>query len=205
MLDEQPAAPKTKVCKLCRERKPFDTLNWRTQWGQPSGALCRPCYATGDQKGKENRRAAAKKARATGMVSLADESIKGKKKKYVSSWGKKPGELGYKQLELAHALKAGASLLNTKAHEILQKLADYAEDATSPHHEWVLKLLAERILPKKVFEELGVQAMGLNPSVPGGARPIINIMVNPAVVPVHDAVADIVDATVIERSEHEKT
>jgi hypothetical protein len=93
-----------------------------------------------------------------------------------------PAELPLRQLEIATALRSGAEGLNQRAAGILATLFGYAEKADHPHHEWALRLLAERILPRKLYEDLGGQAAGIKTGQ-GTIRPAVNIIIQPAAGP----------------------
>jgi hypothetical protein len=47
------------------------------------------------------------------------------------------------------------------APAVMAKLLEYFEDDTSPHHQWAIEFLAQRIVPRKLYEELGGQAAGV--------------------------------------------
>jgi hypothetical protein len=52
-------------------------------------------------------------------------------------------------------------VLNEYAPAVMARLLEYFEDPDSPHHHWAIELMAERILPRKLYEELGGQAAGV--------------------------------------------
>jgi len=91
----------------------------------------------------------------------------------------KPGELPIRQLEIARALRVGAAKLNEAAEGILATILEYASNSQSPHHEWALRLIAERVIPRKLYEDLGGQAAGIKAGQ-GTARPAVTIIVQPA-------------------------
>jgi len=90
-----------------------------------------------------------------------------------------PGELKVRQLDIARALREGADRLNEAAAGILATILEYAGNTQSPHHEWAIKLIAERIIPKKLYEDLGGQAAGIKAGQ-GTVRPAITVIVQQA-------------------------
>jgi hypothetical protein len=82
------------------------------------------------------------------------------------------------KLDATRALKAGGAVLNKHAPSVLARLLQYADDPDHPLHQWALDKLVDRILPRKLYEELGAQAAGV-----GGLndkRPVFNIQILPA-------------------------
>ena len=90
-----------------------------------------------------------------------------------------PGELPLRQLDVARALRVGSERLNEAAQGILATILEYAANAQSPHHEWALKLVAERVIPKKLYEDLGGQAAGIKAGQ-GTVRPSVTVIVQQA-------------------------
>jgi hypothetical protein len=91
----------------------------------------------------------------------------------------KPGELTIRQLDVARALRVGADRLNEAAGGILATILEYASNTQSPHHEWALRLIAERVIPRKLYEDLGSQAAGIKEGK-GTVRPSITVIVQQA-------------------------
>ena len=95
----------------------------------------------------------------------------------------KPGEkrkdvVAANKLDVALALKAGSKVLNQYAPAVMARILEYLEDPESEHHLWALELLAQRILPRKLYEELGGQAAGVGAL--GDRRPQFTINILPA-------------------------
>lgn len=65
------------------------------------------------------------------------------------------------KLDVARALKAGSQVLNEVAPGVLARILEYLEDPEHEHHMWALELVAQRILPRKLYEELGGEAAGI--------------------------------------------
>lgn len=80
------------------------------------------------------------------------------------------------RLDVTAALKAGGHVLNNYAPSVLARLIEYAEDPESEHHQWALELLAQRILPRKLFEELGGQAAGVGALQDKRPQFIVNVV-----------------------------
>ncbi len=97
----------------------------------------------------------------------------------------KPKQLA---VELAHFNMVHLSSHST---EILERVAEYARDATSAHHEWALKFMAERALPLKLAQDAQLDAAGLSERGAAPRAPEVHIHVN-AAGPVRQS--DIIDA-----------
>lgn len=81
------------------------------------------------------------------------------------------------KLDVAQALKAGSLVMNQVAPAVLSRLLEYMEDPDSEHHQWALELLAQRILPRKLYEELGGQAAGAGSLVDKRPTYVLNVSV----------------------------
>lgn len=82
------------------------------------------------------------------------------------------------KLDVAQALKAGGIAINQAAPGVLARIMEYIEDPEHQHHQWALELFAQRILPRKLFEELGGQAAGVGAL--NDRRPLFVLNVLPA-------------------------
>ena len=167
-------------CKRCSLELPYTPEHWPATAGKAVGSVCRLCSRNRkrdfDRKYKEMRVA----ARTQSLASLADSAPAAATARSVSKTrDAKPGELPVRQLEVAQALRIGAARLNEKAEDILRTILDYASNSQSPHHEWALRLVAERVIPKKLYEDLGGQAAGIKAGQ-GAVRPAVTIIVQPA-------------------------
>ena len=167
-------------CGGCGVEMPYTTEYYVSSNGKPYGTHCRPC----SRKRKRDYDVAAKAkraaARAAGQVSLTDTTKPPAGGTAVStSRDAKPGELSLRQLDVAKALRVGAARLNESVEGILATILEYAGNTQSPHHEWALKLVAERVIPKKLYEDLGGQAAGLKAGQ-GTVRPSITVIVQQA-------------------------
>ena len=74
-------------------------------------------------------------------------------------------------------LRDGASVLNEAAPDIMATILGYARNPKHPHHEWALKLIAERVIPRKMYADLGARMTG---SKSGAGRPAVTIIVQQA-------------------------
>ena len=141
-LDTLPAAPESekKLCANCNQEVPVTPDTWAHKPGGTPLKICKACQSARKAESAQAPRPPKKKDRP-----------------------KKPDSSDVKsatKLDVALALKAGARVLNDQAEMVLARLLSYAADPTSPHHYDALKLLAERILPRKLYEELGGTAAG---------------------------------------------
>jgi len=75
-------------------------------------------------------------------------------------------------------LKAGSFALNHAAPGVMARIMEYLEDPEHKHHLWALELFAQRILPRKLYEELGGQAAGVGAL--SDRRPMFVLNVLPA-------------------------
>lgn len=158
-----PEAPETRDCAKCSESKVVSPETWpyrkgRTGRYQAYGAVCLVC---------ERARKAAyegQRDKIKALVAKADGDEKDGKKAT--------------KLDVAAALRAGGKVLNEYAPSVLARLLQYADDPEHPMHQWALDKLVDRVLPRKLYEELGGQAAGV-----GGLndkRPVFNIQILPA-------------------------
>lgn len=162
----------------------FTPTNWPSTRGRPAGHVCRLCARKRklDFDGKyKTRRVAARtqtlESLAGIMTAPASELVVSQAKDVTKVEG------SIRRLEIAKALRAGAKRLNDHAGTVLDTVFAYAADKTSPHHEWALKLVAERVIPRKLYEDLGAQEAGIEAGAGGAHRPSVTIIVQPATAP----------------------
>lgn len=96
------------------------------------------------------------------------------------------------KLDVNQALKVGGRVLNEFAPAVMSRVIEYLEDPSSEHHIWALELLAQRILPRKLYEELGGQAAGVGSL--GDKRPVTIVNVYGS----GEAPARVIDAETVE-------
>lgn len=164
--------PEKRTCTKCGETKVVTPESWVYRKGrqnqyQAHGAKCLAC---------EKKRKAEYEARrdqiATKAAVVPDSDPKGKpedKRKALAKLSK---------LDVAHALRAGSHVLNEYAPAVLARVLEYLEDPDSEHHIWALELLAQRVLPRKLYEELGGRAAGTDAI--NNKRPVYTINVSVA-------------------------
>ena len=176
----EPGTAKTRRCVICNLDMPRTTEYWPARDGKAFGAVCRLCVRNRKRDFDRKYRQMRVAARTQSLASLADAAVPPASGRAVSaSSNAKPGELPIKQLEIARALRVGAAKLNEAAEGILVTILEYASNSQSPHHEWALKLIAERVIPRKLYEDLGGQAAGIKAGQ-GTVRPAVTIIVQPA-------------------------
>lgn len=150
--------PERRLCSNCHETKPVVPGAWAFKPGGDALQICLVCQTTR----KADARAAAEKAKASG-------GDKPKTPKAIRDDAK---------LDVAKALKAGAAIANEYVDLVMARVLQYAADPEHKMHGWALQFLAERIMPRKLYEELGGAAAGI-----GGLndkRPTFVIQVMPA-------------------------
>jgi len=190
------------VCEVCKTSKPYTVVEWPTRRGRPAGAVCRLCARERDKMFSRNAKQTRVAARIQSLATLSETAATPAKVGPVSiSSARLPGELPLQQLAVTKALRIGSNLLNEKAQSVLERLVLYAESPSSPHHEWALKLIAERLLPRKLYEDLGSQAAGITAGT-GTVRPLVTIIVQPATMP---APGESPSVTVVEGSSEKIT
>lgn len=84
---------------------------------------------------------------------------------------------GDAKLDIAKALKSGANIANEYVDIVMARVLQYATDPTHRLHGWALEFLAERVMPRKLYEDLGSQAAGTGL---GDKRPTYIIQVSAA-------------------------
>jgi len=203
MESETAAAPgadeTARECNRCGEVLLYTIANWPATHGHATGNVCRLC-SRGRKRdfdgGYRTKRIAVRTQTlatlAGAMAAPASEVVASKVRDVL----KVEGPL--RRLEIAKALRAGAARINEHASTVLDTVFEYAADKTSPHHEWALKLIAERVVPKKLYEDLGAQEAGIDAGAGGANRPSVTIIVQPAAQPA-PAEGLIIDGTVLRR------
>lgn len=142
-----PEAPETRDCNKCSESKVVSPETWpyrkgRTGRYQAFGGVCLIC----ERARKADYEARRDKIKA--MVAAAPVGDDKAAKKEA-------------KLDVAQALRAGGKVLNEFAPSVLARLLQYADDPEHPLHQWAMDKLVDRILPRKLYEELGGQAAGV--------------------------------------------
>ena len=179
VIAESGAVEKRK-CVRCDLDLPYTPEHWPATFGKAVGSVCRLCSRNRKRDFDRKYKGMRVAARTQSLASLADSKPPAATGRSVSKTrDAQPGELPVKQLEVARALRVGAAKLNESADGILATILEYASNSQSPHHEWALKLVAERVIPKKLYEDLGGQAAGIKAGQ-GTARPAVTIIVQPA-------------------------
>ena len=162
---DQPAASSTaapadqRKCVKCNESKTVTPESWpyRKSKGPHGiysayGGVCMVC---------ERKRRAEYEARRNKFAALVADVPSGPATGKPEDKDRQKTALAATKLDVAKALKAGSKVLNEYAPGILARVIEYAEDPHHEHHLWAVQLLAERILPRKLYEELGAVAAGV--------------------------------------------
>jgi hypothetical protein len=144
-----------RTCANCNETKPVVPGAWAFKPGGDPLQICLVCQTM--------RRAESRAAKKQ------DSSDKPKTPKAIREDAK---------LDVAKAFRTGAAIANEYVDLVMARVLQYASDPKHHLHAWALQFLAERIMPRKLYEELGGQAAGV-----GGLndkRPVFNIQILPA-------------------------
>ena len=192
------ASPDTPIpthqrCKGCGNDKPLTPPDWVFSNGAPLGNYCKPCART-RAKLRQQRAAQAYKLGLASLQPPVPRTGKSVTKQANTTVAVKP-----KQMDVALALRAGASALNENAVDVLTRIVAYAQDTMSPHHEWALKMLAERILPAKMYSALGMKTAGVETGGKDGPKERPPVTINVSVTPAQNGVPmRIIEAEVVQ-------
>lgn len=167
-----PAAPPTeeqRQCRKCGETKTVKPETWvyrpdKKKVYHAHGTLCLACEKKRKQEYEARRGliiAAVAPAEPTEKPDDARKELKAAAK-----------------LDVARSLKAGSHVLNDLSAGALARLAEYVEDPEHEMHAWALEFTLQRILPRKLYEELGGEAAGLGALQ--DKRPVFVVNVHPA-------------------------
>ncbi len=166
--------PEERTCRRCNDRKVLSPESWpykKNKAGEYAahGNSCLLCERKRKQEYEDRR------DKIAAMVAdVPAAPIRG----HTADKLKQKAAVNESKLDVAKALKAGARTLNEYASSALARLLEYAEDPDSEHHIWALEIMVQRILPRKLFEELGGQAAGVGSL--NDKRPIFQVNVLPA-------------------------
>ena len=147
-------APEIRACSNCNNLVQVDPLNWAYRDGKPLG-ICLACQTKAKTRQRERELRAATAAPGQPVPTAV------KRKTVETKPVAKAEAKAISKLEAVHALKAGATVLNEQAAFVMAKIVEYASNPEHKYHLWALELMAQRILPRKLYEELGGQAAGV--------------------------------------------
>jgi transposase-like protein len=194
------AAPSTgkvgepRKCTICAVEKLYTVHYFPAAGVKPTGTVCRDCAKRRRKEYEQNQRQKKIDAQAKSLAQLARDPAA-----LARAAGKSPQALAkvsralQGQLEAATALSEGAAAVNKHAKQLLETIISYAQDRSSIHHEWALKLLTERIIPRRLYEELGAQAAGIK-SGEATARPSVTVIIQPSAGPAAEPAVRIIEA-----------
>ena len=164
-------------CLKCTVSFPFTIEFFPSIMGRPHGVLCRACakkrrraYETKYQQvriAERNKRAAEAAAAAPppasgGAVAEAEAA--------------RSLDLPDAETRLAATMRVDVKALAEAASEIVATILRHAKNPKHPLHEWALKFIADRVMPKKLYEDLGAQAAG-SKAGRGSARPSVTVII----------------------------
>ena len=153
-----------RTCSYCKAEKVVTPESWpyrkgRTGVYQAHGARCMACEKIRKAEYEATRNDIARKLGAP--PAPVTEKATGKSKE---------------KLDVAAAMKAGGIALNQVAPAVMARMMQYLEDEHSEHHQWVLEFFAQRILPRKTYEEIGGQAAGVGALNDKRPQFVVNIL-----------------------------
>jgi hypothetical protein len=140
-MDSGASGVTRQVCRNCNEDKPVTLGAWAFK---PSGEPLQICLVCQTLRKTENKERAEKKEKGGAIVPKTPKDIRGEGK-----------------LDAAKAMRAGAQLANEYVDLVLARVLQYVADPKHPLHGWALQFMAERIMPRRLYEDLGQQAAGV--------------------------------------------
>lgn len=198
---ESSAPRDNRNCKMCGFEKPYTPEHWPSTRGKARGNVCLPCMKVYHRQRRRNLRPrVAARTQSIGELAETTLSAPARAKAVSKVESQMPVEAKLQKLNAARALSAGAGRINEQARHVLDTLFAYIDDPTSPHHEWALRLVAERVLPRKLYENLGDLAAGIKGQ--GTQRPEVTIIVQPATVAPEADPSPVIITGVATRSEN---
>lgn len=81
---------------------------------------------------------------------------------------------------LAPAVREAREWMAGETASTLARFKSYLEDVNSPHHEWAMQAMIERLLPLKAIAEMAMADAGVSKHGAKGSKPQIQINVLPA-------------------------
>jgi hypothetical protein len=149
------ATAEQRTCVKCGETKVATPELWPYRKGRTRyaafGGRCMVCYRKAKAEYEKRRDKIAALVKDVPAVPATGKDDKDKQK----------AALATSRLDVAKALKAGGKVLNEYAPSILARVLEWAEDEDHENHLWAVQFMAERIVPRKLYEELGAQAAGV--------------------------------------------
>jgi hypothetical protein len=175
--------PVEKECVRCKQSHPYTIEHWPATNGRAVGLVCRLCSRSRKRDFDRSYQQTRVAARTQDLASLTGTQPPAARVANVpTTRDARKGELKLRQLDVAQALRVGADAINNNAREVIMRVFEYAATPSNPHHEWALRLIADRIIPRKLYEDLGSAAAGIKAGQ-GNVRPAVTIIVQPAAMP----------------------
>ena len=201
-----PDTPETVPCRKCKAALPYTIEFFPVYRGKPHGLWCRTCakqrrkvYETKYQQvriAERNKRAAA--AAVTNPPPASGCTV-------AQAEAARSIVLPDAETQLAAKMRTEITSLTEAAPVIVATILAHAKNPKHPLHEWALKFIADRVMPKKLYDDLGTQAAG-SKAGRGALRPAVTVIIqqtgpapsDPLQGRVIDVTADVTDK---ERSE----
>jgi hypothetical protein len=161
-----------RTCRKCNLTKALIPTDWphrpekRTRTYIPHGNVCLAC--------EKARKAEYEKRRD--LIAAGIEPPQPPKASKETPEEQAKAIKAANKMDVARALKAGSQTLNEIAPSVLAKIMMLIEDEEHEQHQWALEFCANRIFPKRLYEELGAEAAGVGAL--GDKKPqfIINVL-----------------------------
>lgn len=158
-------------CSKCAGSFPHTAEFWPLSKGEPRRDICKKCNRE-RFKTYNSKKYKADKLRQDLAVGTAPQPMPPESTNL-------PAIPGKRRLQIGTALNIGADYVNRHAASILDRVIFYANHPESPHHEWALRMLADRVLPSKLYSDIGAAEAGVGKDT-GSHRPPVTIIIQPA-------------------------
>lgn len=151
---------------------------WPQYKRQPSGRVCKLCKraSRNERERKLNKaiQAVAAETVAGGQSVIAERRYANMEKALARATTRRKADTEIRESIVANVLKQGVEKLAKVGAPVMALVFQYAQDPKSIHHEWALKLITDRLLPRRIFEELGAKAAGIEGGL-DDRRPVFQV------------------------------
>lgn len=145
-----PAAP-NQTCPHCRLERPATAEWWPIKKGKVRSDICVPCNRARFKKYEMDRKTQTA-ARAAVQERVEQLAVPNPKAPVAEVPGApKLPAVRQKRVTLATALDAAVKYVTDNADAVLARVVAHANDPASPHHEWALRALLDRVAPVRAI------------------------------------------------------
>jgi len=138
------------TCPHCRTERPHTAEWWPISKGELRKDTCIPCNRARQKKwAEERKKQAAVQAQRSAVAEAA--GVPNPRAVAPADPAPKLPAVRPRKVSVGTALQATAHYINHHAETILARVVLYANDPTSVHHEWALRMLMERVAPLRAI------------------------------------------------------